>query len=92
MSELIQLLRALDPNMGFAAVIGGLLIVGLPRVWHWYTTVWFPAKQKLEERRLQAELDRDKNDSATLVVMRDAVMEIKAFMVVLSERLLKKEE
>ena len=92
MNELIQLLRALDPNMGFAAVLGVLLLLGAPKVWNWYTTVWFPAKQKLEEQRLVAEQERHKNDSATLVIIRDTMMEIKAFMVLLSKKLLPDED
>lgn len=91
-SEFLQILRAIDPNMGLAAVFGVLLLFGLPKVWAWYTTVWFPAKQKLEEQRLVAEQDRDKTDSATLVTIRDTMMEIKAFMVLLSKKLLPAEE
>jgi len=92
MNELIQLLRALDPNMGLAAVIGGLAILGLPKVWTWFTTVYYPQRQKLDEMRLAAELQREKDDSATLVMIRDAMMEIKGFMVLLAKKLLPDEE
>lgn len=87
MSELIQLLRALDPNMGILAVLCVALLLGAPKVWAWFTTVYYPQRQKLDEMRLAAELEREKVDSATLVIIRDTMMEIRSFMIVLSERI-----
>ena len=86
-SEFLQILRAIDPNMGLAAIFGVLLLFGLPKVWTWFTTVYYPARQKLDEMRLASELEREKIDSATLVEIRDVMAEIRAFMMVMNERI-----
>ncbi len=107
-SILSQLFTKIDPNsLSLTALIYVLVIFGLvflwKRVWPHYTTVVVPMQQKIremertakidnEKRRLDADIEKDKHQTAVMESVRDALLELKIVSAGISQMLNKQQD
>lgn len=90
MDALLNFLSQIKPETSYMFLVwilflgGGVFVV--TRVWPWFTTVYFPAKQKQRDLQIDAEIKREERETDLLTMIRDAIVEIRSFMRLMAKR------